>query len=74
MTISVNDEIGEVVPAAVPLTLILPVPTGPYPVKPFLCDIEFAPVNVEAIFINSGLTAMELQRSESLRLFAIAPL
>lgn len=74
MTISVNDEIGEVVPVAVPLTLILPVLTGPYPVKPFLCDIEFAPVNVEAIFIHSGLTAMDLLRSESLHLFAIAPL
>lgn len=48
MTISVNDEIGEVAPVAVPLTLILPVPTVPYPVKPFLCDIEFAPVNAEA--------------------------
>ena len=74
MTISINDEIGEVIPVAVPLTLILPVLTGPYPVKPLLCDIEFTPVNVEAIFINSRLTAMALQRSESLRLFAIAPL
>ncbi|TFC92177.1 hypothetical protein E3T28_07155 [Cryobacterium sinapicolor] len=74
VTISVDDEIGEVIPVAVLSTLILSVLARPYPVKSFLGDIEFAPVNMEAVFIRSGLTTIALNRGESLCFLASASL